>query len=278
MLDGFTLLGPTDQPTGATGHHLIIAAQNVATTHRAGRRQGNILGVRRAALWQRPHHLGNHIAGPVHHHGVTNTDIQALNFIDIVQRGVTDDHAPHMHRLQPCHRCQCASAAHLPVHAVEYSKLFLGGKLVGNGPARGAADKTQILLPVETVDLVNHAIDVVIQSIALFQNAVVERQQCINTRTHPHLRVDSQPPAAQGIEHVSVGSRLADTLQLGHGIGIKFQRPAGSDAGVQLAQTAGCRVAGVSKDLLPGLFLASIQRRKTTVGHYHFTAHFQSRR
>ena len=223
MLDGLTLLGATNQPPGAAGHHLVIATQNLTAAHRAAGRQGNIPGIRRSPLRDGPHHLGNHIPGPVHHHGVADADIQAPNFINIVQGGIAHGNAAHLHRLQPRHGCQGPGAPHLPVHAIEHGELFLGRKFVGNCPARRLADEAQVPLPIKAINLVDHPVDVVVQRITLVENIPVEVQQGLDPAANPHFRIHSQAPIAQGIKHGGMGFRLGNPLQLGHGVGVKLQ-------------------------------------------------------
>ena len=61
------------------------------------------------------------------------------------------------------HRRQRAGAAHLDLDAAQHRGRLLGGEFVGDGLARRARDEAEPLLQVEPVELVDDAVDVVVE-------------------------------------------------------------------------------------------------------------------
>ena len=104
----------------------------------------------------------------------------ALDVIFIMQRRVRHDDAANGHRLEPRHRRQRAGAADLDIDALENRGRLLGGEFVRDRPARAARDKTEPVLPVEPVDLVDHAVDVVAERGAFLADLVVEFQDGVD--------------------------------------------------------------------------------------------------
>src|SRR5919206_91962 len=68
---------------------------------------------------------------------------------------------------EPRDRGERAGAAHLHVDCSDDRRCFLGRELVGNGPARIARYESKSLLPIQPIDFVDHAIDVVAEGRAL---------------------------------------------------------------------------------------------------------------
>jgi hypothetical protein len=81
-----------------------------------------------------------------------------------VERDVGDGDPADEHRLQPAHRGQLAGAADLDIDGFERGLGAFGGELVRHAPARRLGDEAQPLLPVEPVDLVDDAVDVIRQA------------------------------------------------------------------------------------------------------------------
>ena len=84
--------------------------------------------------------------------------------------------AADIDRLEVGDRRQRAGAADLDQDVVQPRARLLGRELVGDRPARRAADEAQPLLPVDAVDLVDDAVDVV------GQRRPLDRSSCDRTR------------------------------------------------------------------------------------------------
>ena len=87
----------------------------------------------------------------------------ALDVVLVVQRGVLHDDAADADRLELGDRRQRAGAADLDLDVVEHGDGALGREFVRDRPARAARDEAEPLLPVEPVDLVDDAVDVVVE-------------------------------------------------------------------------------------------------------------------
>ena len=122
--------------------------------------------------------LRDHVAGTLHDDRVALANVDAVadrlavvadrrDIVLVVQRGVGDDDAADGDRRKPRHRRQRAGAADLDVDFLQHRRRLLGGELVRDRPARVAPCKPQPLLPVEPVDLVDDAVDVVAELGAL---------------------------------------------------------------------------------------------------------------
>ena len=87
----------------------------------------------------------------------------ALDVVLVVQRDVLHDHAADADRLELADRRERAGAADLDLDVLEHGDGALGRELVRDRPARRARDEAEPLLPVEAVDLVDDAVDVVVE-------------------------------------------------------------------------------------------------------------------
>ena len=107
--------------------------------------------------------------------------ILAPHFILIMQGCVGNVDAADKHRLQSGHRCQRAGASHLHINTQHDAGGLLGRKFVRNGKPRCPGDKTQLLLRCQTVDLIDHTVDVVRQAFTRAANLAVVIQQTLQT-------------------------------------------------------------------------------------------------
>ena len=106
-------------------------------------------------------HLRDHVAGALEDDAVADPHAQPRDLVAVVQRDVGDRDPADQHRGEPPDRGQLAGAADLDVDGLQRRLGALGGKLVRQRPARRLGDKAQPRLPVEPVDLVDHAVDVI---------------------------------------------------------------------------------------------------------------------
>src|SRR5439155_1237428 len=101
----------------------------------------------------------------------------------------TGELAADTHRLQLSDRRERAGAPDLDLDVLEHRHGALGRKFVRNGPARRARDEAEPLLPVDPVDLVDDAVDVVVELGALFLDLAVKRDQMLDGMTELCERV-----------------------------------------------------------------------------------------
>ena len=89
---------------------------------------------------------------------------------------------------------------------------LLGRELVRDRPARRARDEAEPLLPVEPVDLVDDAVDVVVERGALLLDLGVGVEQLLDRPTQLGQRIDLEAPALEPAATMPTG--------LAHGIAL----------------------------------------------------------
>ena len=144
------------------------------------------------------HDLGYHVAGAPHDDGVADAHVLALELVHVVQRHVAHGDAADEHRLEARDGRERAGAPDLEVDAAHGRGLLLRRELVGDGPARRARDEAEVSLPVEPVDLVDHAVDVVIEAVAQRSDPRVVREAALDAgdRSAPRGRCAGRSRAA----------------------------------------------------------------------------------
>ena len=201
----------------------------------------------------------------------------ALDVVLIVQRDVLHDDAADTDRLELADRGQRAGAADLDFDILEHGDGALGRKLVRDRPARRARDETEPFLPVEAIDLVDHAVDVVIEMRAPRFDVTVEGEQRVDRLADFGERIGLEAASLEPFDHagLAIGRHLA---HLPPAIGEKAERPRRRDARVFLAQRAGGGIARVGEDGVARRFLAFVELEEVRLGHVDLAAHLAHRR
>ena len=194
-----------------------------------------------------------------------------------MQGGVLHHHPAHGDRPQAGHRGHRPGAAHLDVDGLQEGPSLLGGELAGDGPAGGAGDEAQALLPVQPVDLVDHPINVEIQLRPLDLHGRVGGQQALGVLHPPGLRRGHEPPGLEQGQGLGLRGREG-RADLAPGVGEEAQGPLGGDPGVQLAQGAGGGVAGVGVGAGSGGLGGGVQLGEGGVAQIDLAAHLDHRR
>ncbi len=105
-------------------------------------------------------HLRDDVAGALDANAVAFAQAEPGDFVAVVEGDVADDHAADADGGQATDRGQLSGAADLDLDPLERGLGLFGGEFVRDRPARRAADEAKALLPVETVELVDDAVDV----------------------------------------------------------------------------------------------------------------------
>ena len=195
----------------------------------------------------RPTTSGDHITGAPHDHGVAHAHVLAAGFVFVVQRGVAHGGAAHEHRLQLGNRRELAGAAHLHVDVAHHGHLLLRGVLVRHRPARLAAHEAQALLQRAVVDLVDHAVDVEGQRVALGAHRLVEGDEAFGALHSSAVLAHRQAHGLQRVEQRAVRGRHAPALHVAQAVGEEAQGPLGGHGRVELAHRAGAALRGLTK-------------------------------
>src|SRR5467141_3390703 len=202
MLD---LLVGTGELAGAAGARALLAGRGLLAHH---------LGMQRARTFRRKvillfptrlvryyvNNLRNDVAGALDDHGVADPDIAALaqllamtadapDVILIVQRDVLHDDPADADRFELADRRERAGAADLDLDIPEHGHGALGRKLVRDRPARRARHEAEPFLPVEAVDLVDDAVDVVVEPGALLLDLAMKGDQLLDRMAQLGQRV-----------------------------------------------------------------------------------------
>ena len=91
--------------------------------------------------------------------GVAVMQVQARDFVEVVEGGALDGGAREAHGCKVRYGRDCTGAAHLEFNRKERRVGALGLELIGDGPARALARCTQRTLHGEVVQLHDHAVD-----------------------------------------------------------------------------------------------------------------------
>ncbi len=229
------------------------------------------------------------VAGPLHDHGITDPDIvllvangltgisETLDVILVVKRRVSHYHTADGDGRKPRNRRQCAGTPHLNLDLLDGGEGLFRREFMRRRPARAARAEAKALLQFKAVDLIDDAVDIVVEVGALQADLVVMGKD-IGHRIQPlHQRIDRKAPVPEELYHVE----LRVGRHVGHfapGVGKKFQLAACRHLRVELAQRSGCRIARVDVGLLSlGLHLL-VERHKVALCHVDFTAHFHDGR
>src|SRR5262245_55631372 len=179
--------------------------------------------------------LRNNVPCPLHHDRVADAKIaavaqllaptaDALDVILVVQCDVLHDHAADADRLQLAHRRERAGAANLYLNSFENGDRALGRKLVRDAPARHARHESEPFLPVDAVDLVDDAIDVIVEFGPTLLDLVMEGHQLLCGAAEPGERIGLEAAGLEPLDHAGlrVGRHFA---HFAPGVGKKSERP-----------------------------------------------------
>ena len=266
------------QPAAAAPGGRALLAHQLRCAHRAlsGHRPRH--GTGRSMLLDHAHDLGNHVAGAAHDHRVALAHVQARDLVGVVQGRVGDGDAGHLHRLQPGHRRDRAGAADLHLDRAQHGGLFLGRELVRQRPARRARYETHLALLVVVVELVDHAVDVVGQRVALCADAAEIRQQALEPGCGVDLRRNRETEPAQQGQGLRMGLGQFQPAHLAHGIGEERQRAAARHRRIELPQRSGRAVARVRQQLLVALQRRRVPCLEGLARHVDLAADLEHRR
>src|SRR5689334_23153910 len=191
-------------------------------------------------------HLRDHVAGALDHDGVADPDVaplaqhlalvaDALDIVLIVQRDVLHDDAADADRLELADRRERPGAADLDLDVTQHGHGAFGREFVRDAPARRARDEAEPLLPVDAVDLVDHAVDIVVELGALLLDLAMEGDQLLDGVAEFCQRIGFETAALEPVDHAGL-RRLRHRAHLAPGIGEEAEWTRGGDARVLLPQ------------------------------------------
>src|SRR5690606_21145449 len=167
VLQALDDLGVADQAAGAAALDLVPLAHGFGAADGADGWEDVGLGALGTQRIDHADDLGDDVPGALQDDGVADADVLAGDLVLIVQGGVADHDAADGDGMQAGDGGQGAGAADLNVDAFQHGRRLLRREFVGDGPTRASGDETEALLPVQPVDLIDHAVDVVAEATAV---------------------------------------------------------------------------------------------------------------
>src|SRR6202011_4398582 len=129
----------------------------------------------------------------------------APDVVLVVQGDVLHDDAADADRLELADRGERAGASDLDLDIPEHRHGALGREFMRDPPARRARHEAQAFLPIEAVDLVDHAVDVVVELGALLLDAAVKVDQLLDRMTEFGQRIGLEAAALEPADHAGLG-------------------------------------------------------------------------
>src|SRR5690606_31950876 len=177
VLEALDDLGVADQAAGAAALDLVPLAHGFGAANGAGGGEDVRDGAVGAQGFDHADDLGDDVAGALQDDGVADAHVLASDLVLVVQGGVADHDAADSDGMQAGDGGQGAGAADLNVDAFQNGRRLLRRELVGDGPARASGDEAEALLPVQPVDLIDHAVDVVAEAGPVGFQTAIDRNQ-----------------------------------------------------------------------------------------------------
>src|SRR5205814_5416625 len=218
QLQVLDLLVGTGELAGAAGARPLFPGRGLLAHHigvqraRALLRELKRLRILRPLVEDDIDHLWNHVAGALHDDGVADPDVaavaqllavaaDALDVVLVVQRDVLHDDAADADRLQLADRGERAGAADLDLDVAQHRGGALGREFVRDAPARRARHKAEPLLPVDAVNLVDDAVDVVVEPGAALLDLAMEGEQLLDRMAEFCEGVSLEAAALEPADH-----------------------------------------------------------------------------
>ncbi len=107
------------------------------------------------------HDFRNHVAAALDFDPVADLDAKLVDEIHVVQGRARDHGATNWHRLEPRDRGELSRPTDLRNYVFDLGDCAVCRELVGDGPARGFAGESQLLLERGAVDFYHDAVDLI---------------------------------------------------------------------------------------------------------------------
>ena len=274
MLQGFEELrraGRVRTPV----HGLAFVFHHGSPAHRAKFRHFENRPVLPARDGHRGDDVGDHVAGSLNDHGVSDANILAVNVSFVVERCVLHRRAAHHHRLQNRLGIKATRAPHVDDDVQQAGGSTLGGELVGDCPARFPARDSQRDLLSDAVNLHHYAVRFIIPLVPTFQHLVVEIANLVHRIQNPIQAVDAEPVRFQVLQTVPMTRRHGSNAGVIQAIHPHLHVSACRDFGVQLTYRARSGVAGVGIQRLTQPFAFFVHLAEAVQREINLAAHLQ---
>ena len=212
-----------------------------------GRHHG--LACRRPQLRDVPDHLRDDVARLVNDDRVADAHVLAAQLVVVVQRRARHNRAVHRGRIELGDGRERTGAPDLPGDVAQDGRLFLGRELERDAPARCLRREAQRFLQRELVDLHHHAVDVVVEAVAVLECLGAKIVHFLLAVDHADVGVDAEAADLEPLEKLGLPAR-GDLRLVCRRVDERGEIAVCGDARVLLAQRACGGVPAVGKRLL----------------------------
>ncbi len=188
-----------------------------------------------------------------------------------MQRGVLHHDAADRDGIELGDGGERAGAAHLDVDIAQDRGRLLGGEFVGAGEAGRAGDEAEPPLEIEAVELVDDAVDVVVEAGAAALDIAIGFKHFLDRAGEPDQGIEGKAPRAQDLIDVPLGLGR-QVRHLAPAIGEEAQRPLCRDGGIELAERACRGVARIGEKPLALPRLLLVEALKGGAAHIDLAA------
>ncbi len=224
------------------------------------------------------HDFRNHVAGATHDHGIADAHVEPRDLVGVVQRRIRHGDAADLHRREARGRRRRARAADVDFDRLDGRLLFLRRELVRDRPARRAADETHLALVGVVVELVDDAVDVERQLVALLADARVVGEAAVRAFRRVDQRTDRQAPFLERGQRLRMRRRQRAAFDDAERIRIERERTFRGLGRVLHAHAAGRAVARIDQHLAAALARLGVVFLERGARHVDLAAHFEHAR
>src|SRR5712691_10334036 len=214
-----------------------LLAHHLSPTHRAlGGHAPALLGLFHAD------DLGYDVARAMDDDARAHIDALLVDLRLVVHGHVANRHTANHHRVHVRDRGEYARAADIAGDLLNGRLRLFRRVLERDRPARRARDEPELELLIETIDLDHHAVDLVVELVALALPLGVVLEDVVDTGQPAPVLVDAKAHPFEPAQHVPLRTARAARIERVHE---RLQVAAPRDAGIDLADAAGGRVARI---------------------------------
>src|SRR6266545_6471 len=273
VLEALLDLGRTGE-VRATPIHLAFHLDDGRAADGAHRRRLPGLRVRRPLVRDDLDDLGDDVAALLDEDGVALAHVLARDLVFIEQARAGNGRARERDRFQQGDRRELARAPDVYADLADDGLGLARGVLERDGPARELRREAQLLLQGEGVDLHHHAVDVVLQGVALVLPLRDVGEDLVQAVAQARGRIGAQAPGAEALEGLPLAGRTRPT-DVGDRIQEGVEPAPGHHLRVEGLHRAGGGVARVREDLLSGRLPLAIHGVEARAREVDLAADFQ---
>src|SRR5262249_33175132 len=173
--------------------------------------------------------------------------------------------AANRNRVELGDRGERTGASNLDVNVAQYGSRLLGRKFVGDREARRAGDEAQALLEIKPVELIDDAIDVVVEPCPAALDVAIGLEHFFDRVGEARQGIEAKAPILHCLVNPPLRLRR-QTRDLAPTISEEPERSRSSNRGVELAKRARRSIARVGKQpvAVRGLLLVEPLEGRTT--------------